>query len=152
MTTARRNTATAYTAPDIYRLEDQVGYLLRQAAQRHARLFAARIGSDLTPTQWAAVAKLQEEGRPVSQNLLGRLTAMDAATIKGVVDRLTRRGLTETRPDPEDSRRLLVALTDEGRARVLKLEPRARRVTDETLAPLSDTERSVLLPLLRKLR
>jgi len=31
---------------------------------------------------------LTETG-PCSQNLLGRLTAMDVATIKGVIDRLT---------------------------------------------------------------
>ena len=36
---------------------------------------------------------------------------MDVATIKGVIDRLTARGLTETSPDPEDGRRLLVSLT-----------------------------------------
>ena len=145
-------TVSGTSAPDGYRLEDQVGFLLRQVAQRHALLFAARIGSDLTPTQWAALAKLREEGGPVSQNRLGRLTAMDAATIKGVVDRLTRRGLTETRPDPDDGRRLLVGLTDEGRARAAEWEPRARSITEETLAPLSGEERDALIPLLRKLR
>ena len=39
---------------------------------------------------------------------------MDVATIKGVIDRLTARGLTETSPDPEDGRRLLVSLTRAG--------------------------------------
>ena len=51
---------------------------------------------DLTPTQWAALAKLRELG-DCSQNHLGRLTAMDAATIKEVVDRLTVRGFTTVR-------------------------------------------------------
>ena len=41
---------------------------------------------------------------------------MDVATIKGVIDRLTARGLTETSPDPEDGRRLLVSLTRAGPA------------------------------------
>jgi len=40
--------------------------------------------SDLTPTRFAAMAKLLEHGS-LSQNELGRMTAMDIATIKGVV-------------------------------------------------------------------
>src|SRR5947199_283590 len=83
-----------------YILDEQIGFILRQVWQRHATIFAREIGINLTPTQWAALAKLTETG-PCSQNLLGRLTAMDVATIKGVIDRLTARGLTETSPDPE---------------------------------------------------
>ncbi len=133
-----------------YRLEDQIGFILRQVGQRHAALFAAGIGSDLTPTQWAALSRLRDG--PVSQNLLGRQTAMDAATVKGVIDRLTRRGLTETRPDPEDGRRLLVAITADGQRLVDGSLPNAVRITEDTLAPLSDRERKLLIDLLRRLR
>ena len=98
-----------------YILDEQIGFILRQVWQRHATIFARDIGINLTPTQWAALAKLNETG-PCSQNQLGRLTAMDVATIKGVIDRLTARGLTETSSDPEDGRRLLVSLTRAGPA------------------------------------
>src|ERR1700744_450619 len=96
-----------------YILDEQIGFILRQVWQRHAAIFARDIGINLAPTQWAARANLAETG-PCSQNQLGRLTAMDVATIKGVIDRLTARGLTETAPDPEDGRRLLVSLTRAG--------------------------------------
>ena len=92
-----------------YVLDEQVGFALRQAQQRHTTIFAAKMIDSLTPTQWAALAKLREVG-DCSQNHLGRLTAMDAATIKGVIDRLTGRGFTTVRPDPGDGRRLVVAL------------------------------------------
>jgi DNA-binding MarR family transcriptional regulator len=128
-----------------------VGFILRQVAQRHGVLFATGIGCDLTTTQWATLAKLAELG-PLSQNLLGRHTAMDAATIKGVVDRLTRRGLTATQPDPEDGRRLLVTLTAEGQQLAAETLPRAARITEETLAPLTAPEREILLALLLRLR
>ncbi len=134
-----------------YRLDDQIGFILRQVAQRHAVLFAAGLGPELTPTQWAALAKLHEVG-PLSQNLLGRQTAMDGATIKGVVDRLAVRGLVKTEPDAEDARRLTVELTGDGASLVEKLVPRAMRVTDETLAPLHGQERDALLLLLQRLR
>src|ERR1700691_5721563 len=96
-----------------YVLEEQVGFILRQVWQRHATIFAREIGINLTSAQWAALSKLTETG-PCSQNQLGRLTAMDVATIKGVIDRLTARGLTETNSDPQDGRRLLVSLTRAG--------------------------------------
>ena len=134
-----------------YRLDEQIGFILRQATQRHAAIFASGIGGDLTPTQWAALAKLHEAG-PLSQNLLGRQTAMDAATIKGVVDRLTRRGLTMAEPDAADGRRLLVTLTAEGDELVRRLTPHARAVTAETLSPLTDREQQALAVLLLRLR
>jgi MarR family transcriptional regulator, lower aerobic nicotinate degradation pathway regulator len=144
-------TSPSDLAETSYRLDEQVGFLLRQVSQRHAALFAEGIGDDLTPTQWAALAKLAERG-PTSQNLLGRRTAMDAASIKGVVDRLTRRGLVETRPDPEDGRRLLVALTEAGRALAHETAPRALAVSEATLAPLDPRERAMLTELLEKMR
>ncbi|HEY9348848.1 MAG TPA: MarR family transcriptional regulator [Inquilinus sp.] len=134
-----------------YILDDQIGFILRQVSQRHAAIFAAGIGEqDLTATQWAVLAKLLERG-PCSQNRLGRRTAMDAATIKGVVDRLGKRGLIDTRPDPEDGRRLEVALTAAGQALAERIAPNAHRITDETLAPLTEAEQVTLVELLRKL-
>ncbi|WP_343716783.1 MarR family transcriptional regulator [Inquilinus sp.] len=142
---ARRPNGPAYI------LDDQIGFILRQVSQRHAAIFAAGIGEqDLTATQWAVLAKLLERG-PCSQNRLGRRTAMDAATIKGVVDRLGKRGLIETRPDPEDGRRLEVALSPAGQALAERIVPLAHRITEETLAPLSEAERTTLIELLRKL-
>jgi len=134
-----------------YLLEEQVGFLLRQASQRHTAIFAARMLEDLTATQWAALARLHERG-PCSQNLLGRLTAMDAATIKGVVDRLVSRDLAETRSDPGDRRRLTIALTEAGRALVDRVTPAAREITEATLSPLTGSERRTLVKLLAKLK
>jgi DNA-binding MarR family transcriptional regulator len=133
-----------------YVLDAQIGFVLRQAHQRHATIFASCMVEDLTPTQWAALAKLKEIG-PSSQNLLGRLTAMDAATIKGVIDRLTKRGFTRTKSDPADGRRLLVALTERGAALYDRARPIAARITEQTLRSLNEGERAELLALLTRL-
>jgi DNA-binding MarR family transcriptional regulator len=135
----------------LYILDDQIGFVLRQVWQRHTMIFARDIGINLTPTQWAALAKLTEAG-PCSQNQLGRLTAMDVATIKGVIDRLTARGLTETSPDPADGRRLLVSLTRAGQQTAEKAAPNALAISKETLAPLDAKERETLVALLSRLR
>jgi DNA-binding MarR family transcriptional regulator len=131
-------------------LDDQVGFLLRRVSQRHVAIFARQMDKDITPTRWAALAKLYEEG-PTTQNRLGRLTAMDAATIKGVVDRLTKRHLIETCADPDDGRRRVVALSEAGQALVERSLAHAATITRRTLAPLNAQEQASLLALLRKL-
>src|SRR4051812_2321650 len=141
----------ARPARPLYVLDEQIGFILRQVWQRHAAIFAREIGINLTPTQWAALAKLAETG-PCSQNQLGRLTAMDVATIKGVIDRLSARGLTETSPDPADGRRLRVSLTRAGQQLAEKAATNALAITRETLAPLDAKERETLVALLSKLR
>lgn len=132
-----------------YVLDDQAGFLMRRANQRHLALFAKAI-PDLTPTQFAALAKLCELGQ-TSQNALGRATAMDAATIKGVIDRLRQRGLVGATPDPDDRRRVLLVPTKAGLDAFAALSARAIEITRDTLAPLSETERAVFLGLLSRL-
>jgi DNA-binding MarR family transcriptional regulator len=132
-----------------YRLDDQVGFLLRRASQRHLSIFS-RVIPEMTSMQFATLAKLHEAGA-LSQNALGRLTAMDAATIKGVVDRLGKRGLVKTENDKTDRRRTIVSLTDAGRDAVERLEPSAISISEETLGLLSSSEQAIFLHLLRKL-
>ena len=142
----RRRSAT----PEAYRLDEQVGFVLRKVSQRHAALFSGLIGDDTTPMQWAVIAKLAERG-PLSQNLLGREAAMDAATVKGVVDRLTKRRIVTASADPKDQRLLIVRLTAAGERLAVHLQPSAHNITQATLAPLEATERAQLLALLSKL-
>lgn len=132
-----------------YALDEQIGYLLRRVTQRHLAIFAQAI-PEVTTTQFAVLARLAELG-PLSQNHLGRETAMDAATIKGVVDRLARQGLVATAPDPDDRRRLTVALTPEGQVLFASRSETALAVSDSTLAPLSEAERQALTDLLARL-
>lgn len=132
-----------------YRLDAQVGFLLRKANQRHLAIFAQHI-ADLTPPQFAALAKLAEAG-DTSQNQLGQMVAMDAATIKGVIDRLKSRGLVALAEHDSDRRRLVVSLTPDGRETVEALLREADAITAETLAPLTAREAATLARLLGKI-
>jgi len=142
-----KSAKTRVTLP--YQLDRQIGFVLRRVTQRHLAIFGSII-ADLTPTQFAALAKLHEVGA-VSQNALGRMIAMDAATIKGVVDRLVARGLLETRRDTTDRRRMIVTLSKAGTAIYARLETAAAQITADTLAPLDATEQAQLLALLERL-
>ena len=138
----------ALSAED-YHLQEQIGFLLRKAHQRHVSIFAAQVG-DLTPPQFAALARLFEDGG-TSQNQLGAMIAMDAATVKGVIDRLKARGLVELSRHEGDKRRLMVNLTEEGRQTIERLIPLARQATQETLGPLNAREAATLTKLLAKI-
>jgi len=133
-----------------YVLEAQVGFLLRQANQRHISIFAEKMPGDLTPPQFAALTILFQNG-PCSQNELGRRIATDGATIAGIVARLIRRGLVTTGRDPADARMLTVALTDAGTTQAATCIAAAPAITATTLAPLTPQERSIFLQLLKKL-
>jgi DNA-binding MarR family transcriptional regulator len=133
-----------------YHVDRQVGFFLRQANQRHVAIFAGSIGDKLTTTQWSALCKL-EQVQPCSQNQLGRETAMDVATIKGVVDRLVKRGLVTTAPDRTDARRVVLSLTEDGRAVIRTNLGAAVAATEQTLAPLTSAERMMFLELLQKI-
>ena len=134
-----------------YILEHQIGHVLRKVSQRHTSIFSNEMPSDLTPTRFAAMAKLLELG-PLSQNELGRLTAMDIATIKGVVDRLRVRKFVESKKDPKDARRQLIKLTRKGEAVILAAIPDALEVTRRTVEALTKAETKELLKLLTKLQ
>jgi DNA-binding MarR family transcriptional regulator len=135
-----------------YVLEEQVGHLLRRAHQKATQIFMAELGErfDLTPTQYAALVKLADAGGQ-SQNQLGRLTAMDPATVQGVIRRLEERRLIERTVDAGDRRRSFLRLTEAGTALVRAAAAQGPRVSAATLAALSSAEQARFLALLRKL-
>src|SRR5262245_27617356 len=134
-----------------YRLEDQVGYWLRRAYQRHMAIFAGIMSDlDLTSMQFAALVKLHEL-KAVSQTELGRLTGMDRATISGVVARLKRRNLVLYKPDPLDKRSRISALTPAGDALLGEAMQRIGHVTEQTLEPIDPADRDSLRAILQKM-
>ena len=150
--TRRRARLSKKNSKGNYILEEQVGYLLRRAHQRASATFADLIGEDrLTPMQYGALVKILDLGE-VTQNRLGRLIGMDPATINGVVSRLEERSLIAREPDPENRRRVLWRLAPDGAALVKRAIPIGERITEETLAPLSEEEKTTFLELLGKLK
>lgn len=144
------NRSSRATEPN-YVLEDQVGHLIRRAIQRATILFQDVIGDpQITPTQFAALVKICDQGE-ISQNHLGRLTAMDRATIQGVIRRLQDRELIIGRDDPNDRRRTLLSLSPKGDALLARLIANGPRVSAAILAPLKPAEQKTFLELLRLL-
>jgi DNA-binding MarR family transcriptional regulator len=135
-----------------YRLEAQVGFLIRRAHQRATAIFNRQFASSgLSAVQFAALVKVRDEGR-VSQNQLGRLVNLDPVTIMGVISRLGDRDLIRRTPDPSDKRRTLLSITAIGLKLVEDMQAVGHQVSADTLAPLDEQEKAQFLRLLGKLQ
>src|ERR1700716_2129983 len=149
--TSTRIAVAAERLQPAYRLEDQVGFLLRRAYQRASSNLIDRIGSyDLTAPQFATLARLYERG-PLSQNLLGRLVAMEPANIRDDVQRLKKRRLVSTGRGPRGAGRIRVGLTAPGISLVQDLLRIEIECTARTLAGFNANEKKVLYELLDRL-
>lgn len=137
------------TTSQDYDLDTQVGYNLRRANQRHVAIFGRHVGG-LTPTQFATLARLDAVGG-LSQNRLGRLTAMDSATIAGVVERLRAKGMVTSKPDENDQRLRLWVMTPKGKYTFERARDQALAAREETMAPLSSEEVATFEALLARL-
>jgi DNA-binding MarR family transcriptional regulator len=131
--------------------ERQVGFLLRKAYQRNMAIFQKRAPvPQITSTQTAALTALLDES-PSSLTALGRKTAMDPATTRGVVERLSDRGLIKFVPDTQDRRKVMVHLEPEGREVAQQMLPAMIDIAAETMETLNEAEQIALVFLLEKI-
>jgi MarR family transcriptional regulator, lower aerobic nicotinate degradation pathway regulator len=123
--------------PGAYHLDQQIGFRLRLAMQRHTDIFFKNMVFGLTQPQFAALARLYTTGA-CSQNHLGRSIGLDSASIVGVVSRLKARKLISVSKDKEDRRRIIIA----------KAIQKGALANELTLAPLTNEQRKTLIALL----
>ncbi|MER7889752.1 MarR family transcriptional regulator [Micromonospora sp. NPDC094482] len=106
---------------------------------------------DVTPSQARALGVLARHGvlRPSSLAEHLRIAARSATE---VVDDLQARGLVERRPDPNDRRATLVALTAEGARTASAIRDARHAEADRFFADLDPVDREQLARILRTLR
>lgn len=136
---------------DDYQFSEQVGHLLRRAYQRHVAIFQQTIpDSQLTAAQFVVLCAVRDRGA-CSLIEIVKHTAIDQATVRGVIERLKSRQLITVSHDPEDRRKVLVDLTDDGTALVKEMVPFASQITERTFGDLNAAERVAVVYLLRKM-
>jgi MarR family transcriptional regulator, lower aerobic nicotinate degradation pathway regulator len=146
----RDRALAAYEASG-YDLPTHPAHLIRRAHQRATFYFQQVMnGLDLTPTQQAALATLLKRGE-LSQNHLGRLTAMDPSTISIVVRKLLKTGLIKRRGSKKDQRLAMIRLTDQGTRFAIGRLADSMEVARRVLAPLSPAEQKTLIDLLHRI-
>jgi len=134
-----------------YRLEDHNAHLVRLVHQRATALFQQGFeGQNITPTQLAILATLLRHGA-LSQIALGRLTAIDTATLSTMLRRLQSMGLIERTASETDQRVNLVCLSAMGEEDTLRMLPLSLDVSEQLLAPLKPKDRERFIAALRLL-
>jgi DNA-binding MarR family transcriptional regulator len=97
-----------------------------------------------------ALAVLDGAGEPLSPTTIAERLIVTTASVTSLVDTLERRGLVSRTPDPDDRRRVLVALTDEGRALIDRVLPEVVTLQTAVMNGLTEPQRKQLLILLDK--
>lgn len=134
-----------------YDLDHHPAHIIRKVHQRATTCFQqVMAGEDLTPTQFAALATILRYG-DVSQNHLGRLTAMDPSTISLVVRKLRKLGLVTSGASSTDQRMVIITLTNAGVDYTLERLTKSNEAGNRLLAPLSAAEQALLLELLQRI-
>lgn len=134
-----------------YDLDEHPAFIIRKVHQQATAIFNELFAEkDITSTQLAALSVILQEGK-ISQNQLGRLTAMDPSTISMVVRKLVKSGLAERTASKADLRLSMIAPTPRGAEFGLMQLERSQQVADRLLEPLSPGERLLLLELLKRL-
>jgi DNA-binding MarR family transcriptional regulator len=93
---------------------------LRVVVARTARRLRQEAGTDLSPSQTAALATIERHG-PLTPSELAVRERIQRPTATRVIARLEEAGLVERTADPADGRSSLVSLSAEGRALLKKL-------------------------------
>src|SRR6185436_8456399 len=93
---------------------------LRVVVARTARRLRQEAGTDLSPSQTAALATIERHG-PLTPSELAVRERIQRPTATRVIARLEEAGLVERTADPADGRSSLVSLRGEGRALLKKL-------------------------------
>src|SRR5687768_7561758 len=76
-----------------------------------------REGFDVTLAQFDLMAELERAGEPKTMSEISQMLMVSNGNVTGVADRLSRDGLVERLPSPEDRRVYLLALTPDGKRR-----------------------------------
>ncbi len=77
---------------------------------------------------------------------------MTTASVTSLLDTLESRGLVERRPDPSDRRKVLVALTGEGRAVTDRFLPEVVALQTAVMGSIGEAERARLMRTLARVQ
>ena len=108
------------------------------------------IHESLTAPQFVALCTIHEMGVCSITDIV-KATAVDQATMRGVVERLKSKGWISQGADETDRRKVVLRLTESGQQLVQQMVPCAVTITEQTMGNLNPAERVALIYLLQKM-
>ena len=131
--------------------QNSAGYLVNHVA----RLFAAGLKSRIAPLglttgQFPVLLELWVKDGVTQRELLERL-ALEQATLANTLNRMERDQLIVRKKHPSDARSQQIWLTVKGRAQRGAAYQAATAQNEQSLAPLSQTEREQFIDFMRRI-
>jgi DNA-binding MarR family transcriptional regulator len=128
-----------------------LGYLVNLAGRLLARALDRRLAAyGVSIGQFPLMLILWEEER-LTQTEIARRIDIEQPTVANTLKRMERDGLVTTAPDPGHSRRVLISLTERGRALEPLLKEEARQVNAQGAKELSNDQLAEFRATLHKL-
>jgi DNA-binding MarR family transcriptional regulator len=112
-------------------------------------MWGSDVSDDVTSPQSSVLLSIYEGGE-VDLRTVGADASLDRSTLSAVVDRLIRRHYVQRRRDPKDSRKYLLALTEEGKAVTAELQRRSELLNRRLLRLLAEEDSAQLVSLLQR--
>ena len=110
-------------------------------------------GHALTYSEFQTLGALVLSGDPYegNPNQIAAFNLLTSGGLANLLGRMEREGLIARRPDPEDRRGVIVRLTQTGLSHFNEAVADENRLEHEMVAALTNTEKTILALLLRKL-
>jgi DNA-binding MarR family transcriptional regulator len=123
--------------------KEQLAPRLRWAITRMARRLRQEAGTDLGPSQVAALATIERHG-PLSPGELAKVERIKPPTATRILRHLEEARLVERVKDPEDGRASILTATPDGRALLKRLRARKTAYLATRLDKLDAEDRRTL--------
>jgi DNA-binding MarR family transcriptional regulator len=124
-------------------VREELAPRLRLAVTRLARRLRQEAGTDLGPSQTAALATVERHG-PLSPSELAQIERIKRPTATRIIGHLEGAGLVERVKDPADGRASILTVTAEGRRLLKRLRERKTAYLAQRLDKLDAEDRRTL--------
>jgi len=139
-----------YYRGEQYRLEESVGFLMKQATESLSRAIEARMATyGLTDAQWRPLFLLSRQDS-VTASQIARSVGCDAGAMTRMMDRLEDKGLIRRARSADDRRVQQLEITEEGRMAAAVVPYVIADVLNAHLVDLTRAEIDALRKLLER--
>jgi DNA-binding MarR family transcriptional regulator len=135
---------TTSSAPDRpSEIREELAPRLRWTITRLARRLRQEAGTELGPSQVAALATIERHG-PLSPSEVAKVERIKRPTATRILRHLEEAGLVERVKDPEDGRGSILSVTADGRSHLKRLRARKTAYLASRLDKLNAEDRRTL--------
>jgi DNA-binding MarR family transcriptional regulator len=131
-------------------LLSMTGYLLHRAGMLLVAEAEAELARRGLRVRYFFVMSALDVPAELSQQDLSSLLGLDPGAMVSIIDEMEGRGHVERRRNPQDRRRYIVTLTDEGRGTLTESRAAMEQIEQRFLGALTGTEQGSLRGLLEK--